>query len=321
MIFTHGVGTAHRRRSMANTSALTEYEADLTSKDRIKQKEAVRNLLATKVRTDWSFPDKIDRVEPELSSALPEDNPAQPTKWIERGDWLSELSSSDDSDGGLEQTSSNSTSGNEKVVKAKVAKKKKLSLFRFDCPDDVGETLRRRADRRKLRQQRKIQEELAYNEGLRCFTARRNAWTNARVVKRPRDSSSLPNSPTTNDEKPLASNQAEEEELIFDTYLPIAPPLLPPDTPMRRNITTRAHGTIYDKVILQSQTPMCPINLQTVISSCVEGWKRDGEWPPKGTEPEATMRRRTSAAAGVAQKGVWRRSLQKVFGKAETEIL
>jgi hypothetical protein len=315
MLFTNGAGAAHRRRSMANTSAITEYEADLTSKDRLKQKEAVRNILASKIRNDWTFPNVVDDAELEPSEALPEGDPEQPTTWIERGDWLSELSDSSDSDNGLAQTSTNSTSGAEKPAKKT---KKKINPFRFDSPDGVGEALRRSADRRKLRRQRKLQEELAYNEGLRCFTARRNAWTNARIVRRPRCAATSPTSP--NGEKPPAV--ADDEEAILDTLLPIAPPLLPPSTPMRRNITSRAHSTIYDKVVMQSQTPMCPINLQTVVSSCVDGWKRDGEWPPRGTEPEATLaRRRNVEAAGAAQKGVWRRSLQKVFGRAGTEIV
>ncbi|KFY57123.1 hypothetical protein V497_05731 [Pseudogymnoascus sp. VKM F-4516 (FW-969)] len=315
MLFTHGAGAAHRRRSMANTSAITEYEADLTSKDRLKQKEAVRNILASKIRNDWTFPNVVDDAELEPSEALPEGDPEQPTTWIERGDWLSELSDSSDSDNGLAQTSTNSTSGAEKPAKKT---KKKINPFRFDSPDGVGEALRRSADRRKLRRQRKLQEELAYNEGLRCFTARRNAWTNARIVRRPRCAAASPTSP--NGEKPPAGT--DDEEAILDTLLPIAPPLLPPSTPMRRNITSRAHSTIYDKVVMQSQTPMCPINLQTVVSSCVDGWKRDGEWPPRGTEPEATLaRRRNVEAAGAAQKGVWRRSLQKVFGRAGTEIV
>ncbi|OBT92274.1 hypothetical protein VE01_09502 [Pseudogymnoascus verrucosus] len=310
----NGAAAAHRRRSMATTPALTEYEADLTSKDRLKQKEAVRNLLASRIRNDWSFPDKIDLVALEPSEeALPEGDPADPTTWIERGDWLSEMSESEESDGGLAQTSTNSTSGSAKAPKTK---KKKINPFRFDSPDGVGEALRRSADRRKLRRQRKLQEELAYNEGLRCFTARRNAWTNARIVRRPRCAPTSPTSPSG--EKP-----PEDDEPILDTLVPVAPPLLPPSTPMRRNITSRAHSTIYDKVVMQSQTPMCPINLQTVVSSCVDGWKRDGEWPPRGTEPEAGVARRRAdvAAQAQAQKGVWRRSLQKVFGRGGPEIV
>ncbi|ELR07664.1 hypothetical protein VC83_03713 [Pseudogymnoascus destructans] len=305
-------GAAHRRRSMANTPALTEYEADLTSKDRLKQKEAVRAILASKIRTDWSFPDKVSSTALEPSEdALPEtDDPAeQLTTWVERADWLSELSESEDSDAGLAQTSTNSTSGSAKAPKSK---KKKINPFRFDSPDGVGEALRRSADRRKLHRQRKLQEELAYNEGLRCFTARRNAWTNARIVRRPRCPPTSPISPSA--EKPPAAAD-DDGEAILDTLVPIAAPLLPPSTPMRRNITSRAHSTIYDKVVIQSQTPMCPINLQTVVSSCVDGWKRDGEWPPRGTEPEAAVARRRGDAAGQAQNGVWKRSLQKVFGR------
>ncbi|OBT76148.1 hypothetical protein VF21_04827 [Pseudogymnoascus sp. 05NY08] len=312
MLFTPtSAGAAHRRRSMATTPALTEYEADLTSKDRLKQKEAVRAILASKIRNDWSFPDTISSTALEPSDALPEGDPADPTTWTERADWLSELSDSSDGDAGLAQTSTNSTSGSTKTPKTK---KKKINPFRFDSPDGVGEALRRSADRRKLRRQRKLQEELAYNEGLRCFTARRNAWTNARIVRRPR----CP--PTSPSDQPPATTSEEDDEPILDTLIPIGPPLLPPSTPMRRNITSRAHSTIYDKVVMQSQTPMCPINLQTVVSSCVDGWKRDGEWPPRGTEPEASVARRRGEAA-QAQKGVWRRSLQKVFGRGGTEIV
>ncbi|OBT69584.1 hypothetical protein VE03_00849 [Pseudogymnoascus sp. 23342-1-I1] len=324
MLFTASAGgAAHRRRSMATTSALTEYEADLTSKDRLKQKEAVRNILASKVLNDFSFPNTVSATALEPSDALPPSDSAHedPTTWIERADWLSELSSSDDESDTLAQTSTNSTtSGGAEKTKKPAPKKKKINPFRFDSPDGVGEALRRSAERRKLRRQRRLQEELAYNEGLRCFTARRNAWTNARIVRRPR----LP--PASAGEKPPADGEWEEEEAILDTLLPIAPPLLPPSTPMRRNITSRAHSTIYDKVVMQSQTPMCPINLQTVVSSCVEGWKRDGEWPPRGTEAEAALGRRRGGGEGGrggqgGERGVWRRSLQRVFGRGGGEIV
>jgi hypothetical protein len=101
---------------------------------------------------------------------------------------------------------------------------------------------------------------------------------------------------------------------------------------MRKGITDRAYTTIYDKVILQSQTPFCPINLAIITKSCVEGWKRDGEWPPKaggeidaviagvkkvGMASGAGLGRRESwmgEGAGGKNKGVLRRGLQKVMG-------
>lgn len=313
---------------MATTSALTEYEADLTSKDRLKQKEAIKNILAVKVRADWSFPDKVDESALQPSEAPPE---GDLTAWIERAEWLSEVSNSEDEDDALTKTTTVSTTESENPAKAKGKGAKSLTNpFRFDNPDSVGETLRKTTERRKLRRQRKLNAELTYNEGLRCFVARRNAWTGARIVRKPRGTalslSANGNKSGTPCEKPCdqqkdQDHEEEDDETILDTLLPIAPPLLPPDTPMRRNITARAYSTIYDKVVLQSQTPFCPINLQTVVSSCVEGWKRDGEWPPKGTEPEASLARRRNAEAAAAQKGMWRRSLQRVFGRAGTDIL
>jgi hypothetical protein len=105
---------------------------------------------------------------------------------------------------------------------------------------------------------------------------------------------------------------------------------------MRKGINERAYATIYDKVVLQSQTPFCPINLSVVTKSCVEGWKRDGEWPPKAGEMEAVIasvkkaglgpdtgsgrpdRResesRDGPGVGSKSRSVLRRSLQKVMG-------
>lgn len=226
--------------------------------------------------------------------------------------------------------------------------------FRFENPDSVGEALKKRVERKKLRRQKRMNEELKVNEGLRCFTARRNVWTGAKVVKRAKveGATSCPSSATKSangsTEGKLESASTEvngiessavdtslddfdnesDDDVVYDTLIPLAPPLLPPNTPMRKNITSKAYTTIYDKVILQSQTPFCPINLQTVISSCVEGWKRDGEWPPKETGPEPMLSRKKVAgearrqkAEGVGQIGggqagrdSWRRSLQRVFG-------
>ena len=100
---------------------------------------------------------------------------------------------------------------------------------------------------------------------------------------------------------------------------------------MRKGINERAYATIYDKVVLQSQTPLCPINLSVVTKSCVEGWKRDGEWPPKPGEMEAVIasvkktglgpdagsgrpESKDGLGSGSKSKSVLRRSLQKVMG-------
>jgi len=45
------------------------------------------------------------------------------------------------------------------------------------------------------------------------------------------------------------------------------------------------YGSLYDKVVAQSQQPSCPVNLADMLRACVVGWKRDGEWPPKALYP------------------------------------
>jgi hypothetical protein len=104
---------------------------------------------------------------------------------------------------------------------------------------------------------------------------------------------------------------------------------------MRASILPAAYNTIYDKVVVQALTPSCPMNLKDVTRSCVQGWKRDGEWPPKGTaqEPAKKKGRKLSVASlfglekheaekgnavgggerSPGEKGAIRRSLQKIL--------
>jgi hypothetical protein len=119
------------------------------------------------------------------------------------------------------------------------------------------------------------------------------------------------------------------------TEIPVAPSLLPATNPIRASITPAAYKTIYDKVVIQSLSPSCPVNLKDIMHSCVQGWKRDGEWPPKGTAPEPMLagrkKPRKMSVAGIfglgknAEEGEkdagndsgLRKSIQKIFGKKE----
>ncbi len=405
---------------MVNTAALTEYEADLTSKDRERQKAAIRQILKEKVRYSWADTweereyslkevlnprDSREGIELDGKSTEGQNGPdgngeaegkksldsaaSEDTKWVERSAWESELSDSEDEaitspvsspprtaagfttsyipnkapTSPSERRSSFlrrlSSVSKQQPQPASVESPTILGTtastsanipanadpFHFENPDSVGEVLTHKTERRRLRRQKRFIEELRENPGLRTFTARRDRWTGARVVRRPVFSSQVKEKeesqaqPTNGERKQDGSkengqkshehddgNQAESESdpedydnIILETLIPIAPPLLPPSTPMRKNVTRRAQTAIYDKVILQSQTPFCPINLQTVVSSCVEGWKRDGEWPPRGTEPEAMLSRRVVGDSKVisGEKKTWRRSLQRVFGRGE----
>lgn len=78
-----------------------------------------------------------------------------------------------------------------------------------------------------------------------------------------------------------ASTQSKTETT---TLVPIAPPLLPPaDHPDLAEITPAIYPTIYSKCVIQSVTPSFPINLKDIVGSLVQGWKEDGEWPPKSS--------------------------------------
>lgn len=321
---------AHRRRSMATTSALTDYEADLTSKDRMKQKDAIKRLLAGKIKEDWSWTWPREGDEPGTPVVNRSQEILVEEDWQEREEWISNASESEDETG--------ATIGTLSVVDASTSN----DPFRFDSPDGVGDTLRKTADDRKARRRRRLQEEMRVNDGLSCFTHRRNAWTCARHVRRIARTSlnttplkrtlSRPTSkPSPTTPKPCVPAQ-EDDILDLITEVRIAPPILPPDTPMRKGINERAYVTIYDKIVLQSQTPFCPINLSVITKSCVEGWKRDGEWPPKSGEMEAVIasvkktglgleggvgresESKDGLGAGVKSKSVLRRSLQKVMG-------
>ncbi|RMJ11758.1 hypothetical protein CDV36_008599 [Fusarium kuroshium] len=68
-----------------------------------------------------------------------------------------------------------------------------------------------------------------------------------------------------------------------EVLLPLAPPLLPPNNALRASITPSVYLSLYDKVIIHSLQPSCPINLSDMLRACVSGWKRDGEWPPRPT--------------------------------------
>ncbi len=341
MIFGHHATTssAQRRRNFATTSALTDYEADLTSKDRAKQKEAVKKFLAEKVRADWKW--DWPRPPPNSDSSQEESHRVERVAsidehWKERDEWLS-CGSENEEDAPIPTTVSSPDSP---------TPASKYSPFRFESPDGVGETIKRTAYERKRRRKRRLAEEMAWNDGLRCFVGRRDAWTGARRVAKPGLGFSPLKLTTTAQRSSLSTEDGgsstaieheEDDEWEEEVEVPIAPAILPPENAMRASILPAAYNTIYDKVVVQALTPSCPMNLKDVTRSCVQGWKRDGEWPPKGTaqDPAKKKSRKLSVASlfrsekhesekgkdggggtgekSPIEKGAIRRSLQKIL--------
>lgn len=207
---------------------------------------------------------------------------------------------------------------------------------------------------KKAQRRRAARDEMAWNEGLACFQARRDAWTGAKMARvRSKPVVSPPVSPRSRrfffrrsisgsppslaliksnsladsrsgtasdasslvkDDKDLSKQGSKETEQISDrqlpveTLLPIPHPILPPTNGFRASITPAIYLSLYDKVILNSLQPSCPINLSDMIRSCVMGWKRDGEWPPKPLAPApgvgAGRRKKAKMASGTAGSSI-----------------
>ncbi|KAL5323918.1 hypothetical protein ACEPPN_008460 [Leptodophora sp. 'Broadleaf-Isolate-01'] len=290
MIFAHTASNSiQRRRNYATTNALTDYEADLTSKDRAKQKEAVKKYLAERVKNDWKWewpqPEGQANLEPTIT--IEEDAEAQDVAWKERDEWLSNASDDGDDMKVPGPTSSHDT--------PTPTSKKSSGPLRFDSADGVGDVIKKALSDRKRRRKRRLADEMTWNEGLRCFVARRDAWTCARKIQRPSGTTVVKTttraSISSGDGGSSTAIEQEDDEWEDDIEIPIAPPILPPENAMRASILPSAYNTIYDKVVVQSLTPSCPMNLKDVTRSCVQGWKRDGEWPPKATSPDTLKKK------------------------------
>ncbi|TPX07149.1 uncharacterized protein E0L32_010950 [Thyridium curvatum] len=361
------------------SSQSPDYHVDLVSRDKARQKEAVKRYLADKVRDDWNFvwppagtnghdataqkataPANKAAEQGSSSSDSMKITPAPPLPGeegqardlggdadSETGSVYSTVSEDPQHYRPRQEWTSDLSDDDEPAATG--------SPFRFDNPESVGAAVQTSAMARKARRRREERAEMAHNEGLACFSARRDAWTGARTVHvKPKPAP--PPSPTskrrslwrfnshtkheqpapaaqgstgaqasaTSPISPVTSNSRHSQQSVRDTttpltsdgddsrkskegnappavsypvetLLPIPPPLLPPENPMRASISPNIYVSLYDKVIVHSLQPSCPINLSDMLKSCVAGWKRDGEWPRRSVEL-------TNAAAAAARK-------------------
>lgn len=355
--------------------ASAEY-ADLLSRDKNRQKEAIVRYLDDKVRSDWDFP------WPPLGPKLPkvENQPAASGDQQSEGDQQVQDETRDDdgyqADGGSDMEE---TSGLEVGVDEIKKDDDVQSIYsivsedaihyrpRLESPSDfsdnelpspnrlsIAEPLRlhskTREMERKTRRRRALRDEMTWNDGLACFEARRNAWTGAKTVRvrsKPMSpSSTSPRSPrrffarhSVSGSPPTSANSgavqsagasgttaSEASSLVRDaerelnkhqtrestasdpvspddhpveTLVPVGQPLLPPNSPLRATVTPAIYNNIYDKVVLNSLQPACPVNLSDMLRACVTGWKRDGEWPPRpaAADPAVAVRRSKKSAA------------------------
>ncbi|KAL4992256.1 hypothetical protein BDW68DRAFT_150074 [Aspergillus falconensis] len=77
------------------------------------------------------------------------------------------------------------------------------------------------------------------------------------------------------------SSTPSTEDPFHDPLIPVVPSMIATSNPIRASITPAMYPSIYSKVVIQGLTPTVPINLADMTKAMVQGWKADGQWPPK----------------------------------------
>lgn len=202
--------------------------------------------------------------------------------------------------------------------------------YRFHGPESFA---RARSSPKRQRQRREaLEQEMTWNEGLRIFVERRDEWSGVHAY------------PPSLEQLVLESGAFESEGYPFPDIpspspgtspaprlrtpspalkrIPIAIPILSPANPIRAAIKPATYPSIYSKVVVQGLAPTVPINLKDMVNSLVQGWKKNGEWPPK-SEAEKAAAARTGGGSGAGIAGghggvdVGKKAVKKSMGKVK----
>ena len=280
------------------TSSLSNHASDLqpkTTKRPVTTKaneEAVRTAkqqIRSKLREDWTWPP---------TSSFPEnlDSEDAASEWRER-----------DSDSSLASTPQDPSP----------------NPYKYDSPDSLHQPLVSRKRKRK----RRLREEMEWNDGLRTYVERRDAWAGARTRTPPQVPESPVDSPYSQ-ARPPANGSTNTSTTTSSssprTLVPVAPPILPPDHPIRATVQPATYPQIYSKIIIQGLTPTVPINLKDVVNSLVVGWKKDGEWPPKCEAEKVSLVQAAAAGdsmgMGMGMGAHPRKAVRRSMGKVKRAL-
>lgn len=198
--------------------------------------------------------------------------------------------------------------------------------YKFDSPDSIGDAVELKNQSRKRKRRAAQEAEMVWNEGLVCFVQRRDVWTGAAAVRKygarrlekeepsedatdaseekpPEDEESAPTEPTPSEPAPLEpavpppeTSSAKNDPA--DPLIPLAPPLLA-DNPIRTSIKPKIYTDIYNNIVVTQRTPAVPINLADMTRALVQGWKENGEWPPKAAPLDPLAGRKRAAVLGT----------------------
>jgi len=254
-----------------------------------------RRFLADRVRDDWAWPDT-------------------PPPWSQSDEEVRGV-------GDFRERFYGTTSGSDADPDA--AADTGADPYKFDSPDSIAVAVESKLESRKRRRRETLAEEMAWNEGVSCFVRRRDAWTGAAAVKKygakrrsvtdqpevfSMEMSGSGASDTTgmgDDVQNVSTTRpASQAESTAESLVPVARPLLPLN-PIRGSISSKIYPDIYNKVVVSARTPSVPINLSDMTRALVQGWKDNGEWPPKAgpLDPLPGGRKKINVLRSTAGKG------------------
>ncbi|KAL2825140.1 hypothetical protein BDW59DRAFT_146470 [Aspergillus cavernicola] len=87
--------------------------------------------------------------------------------------------------------------------------------------------------------------------------------------------------PPTSPSAATTTTSINSTDPFHDPLIPVVPSLISTSNSIRASITPAMYPSIYSKVVIQGLTPTVPINLADMTKAMVQGWKADGQWPPK----------------------------------------
>lgn len=257
---------------------------------------AVKKGLVEKIAADWEFQ------WPRVGSATSPATTIQYEETVEKAvEWRERSYATSDSSSVSEMETNNHTIGS---IRERI--RHTLGTDTWSRSDSLlsEASLEQRRQRRKKRRRKRLEEEMQWNDGLACFTARRNMWTCARPgapVSNPSNEASMSssddsmmvnsNAPRTNG-RFLSPTATEPSKSTSDTIpaaaaatdilvIPLCAPLIPPTNAIRTTIKPAIYPNLYSKIVEQGLTPSIPVNLSDIVRACVHGWQEAGEWPPK----------------------------------------
>lgn len=282
--------------------------------------KAARRQVLELVRNDWSYEPLSSPSELQSAAASRPDLECDVVEWRARD---CETSGSETETAKIKPSSSSAGD--------------KSDPYRFETPDVVAHGAIDIDRVRRRRKRLQVEEEMEWNEGLRLWMSRRDAWTGAKpATLEPVGTSdeSAATSPIDDESAEIAKTPSQDSttqnqsvvypqnmpsvEIPEETLVPVVHPNSLYGNHARSPVTPNAYSTIYSRLILQSNAPTVPLNLMHVTRALVHGWKASGEWPPKPTPRNDVPVRRRGATSTAAGRSEATRGNTEVSGSRKT---